>query len=536
MTYRRVPAQIQVSMSRRICWRRSLALVGWYQAKAMFNPEIVGVTVAGQPWDYPATAPFPPHEQYPEFAGRAPAGAERNNAYAAVRQLLATLSLDERRLGGSDWNPLGELITPGDQVLLKPNLVRHNHLAGGSYQAVVTHASVVRCLLDYAALALSGRGRLIVGDAPVQSANFEEAVARTGLRAACDDAAHRWEIPVELIDFRRESVDVDADHRLTARTARPGDSRGYCPVDLGNDSLLAAISDDFQQFRVTNYDPREMREHHNLKSHEYLIPRTVLESNVVINLPKLKTHRKVGLTAALKNMVGVNGHKDWLPHHRVKSPAEGGDEYEHRSWLKRIQTRLIEAADRAPHSAGSRVRALAIRIANRAGRRCSRDPYREGSWYGNDTLWRTVLDLNRIVLYCDRDGRMKPTTQRTCFSVVDGIIAGDGEGPMEPTTRRCGLLLGGVNAAAVDAVAATLAGFDYRRIPLIARAFQSRSFALTDFSPEDIGIVTDSAVLADVRVGEPYRRYQFQPPSGWRGHVAFGDNGDTRSLAAQTTT
>jgi len=34
------------------------------------------------------------------------------------------------------------------------------------------------------------------------------------------------------------------------------------------------------------------------------------------------------------------------------------------------------------------------------------DYIREGSWYGNDTLWRSILDLNRIVLYVDKYSKM----------------------------------------------------------------------------------------------------------------------------------
>ena len=38
---------------------------------------------------------------------------------------------------------------------------------------------------------------------------------------------------------------------------------------------------------------------------EYCISEACLEADVIINLPKPKTHRKAGFTGALKNMIGV---------------------------------------------------------------------------------------------------------------------------------------------------------------------------------------------------------------------------------------
>jgi len=31
----------------------------------------------------------------------------------------------------------------------------------------------------------------------------------------------------------------------------------------------------------------------------------------------LKLHRKAGITCALKNLIGINGNKEYLPHHRL---------------------------------------------------------------------------------------------------------------------------------------------------------------------------------------------------------------------------
>ena len=59
-------------------------------------------------------------------------------------------------------------------------------------------------------------------------------------------------------------------------------------------------------------------------THEYLISRSAMDADVFINLPKLKTHKKVGVTLSLKNLVGINGDKNYLPHFCIGTPAEGG--------------------------------------------------------------------------------------------------------------------------------------------------------------------------------------------------------------------
>lgn len=469
--------------------------------------------------NYPDEPPYLPNEAFPELEGRVTKGQKPNAIYSLFRQLMADLKMDTKHYSTPMWNPFGQIVRPGQKVLIKPNLVRHSHLAGGNYQAVVTHGSLVRCVLDYVAMALQGKGEITVGDAPVQSGDFLRTVELTGLQEVCKDVSRNWNIPVRLIDFRLWSVSIDEDHCVIDSKALQGDADGYLAVNLGQRSLLEPLRDQCDKFRVTNYDCSEMRKHHNATTHEYLIPRTVLNADVVINLPKLKTHRKVGLTAALKNMVGINGHKDWLPHHRCGSLEESGDEYCYPSILKKFRTKLIEKIDRYPFSKLNRSRRLAIRMATRLSRSVSRESFEEGSWHGNDTLWRTVLDLNRLLVYADKNGNMKDIPQRKILTIVDGIIAGEGEGPMEPDARSCNLLVGGVNPVAVDAVLATIIGFDYRKIPLISKGFEVDVWPLIQYRPEHIEVRSEDSRWRSLKVGGPCNHFCFSAPSGWLGQV-----------------
>ena len=63
-----------------------------------------------------------------------------------------------RHFGTPDWNPLGELVPAGGRVVCKPNFIRHwNPAPDASVEAVVTHGSVLRAVLDYARLAVGAQ-------------------------------------------------------------------------------------------------------------------------------------------------------------------------------------------------------------------------------------------------------------------------------------------------------------------------------------------------------------------------------------------
>jgi len=51
------------------------------------------------------------------------------------------------------------------------------------------------------------------------------------------------------------------------------------------------------------------------------------------------------------------------------------------------------------------------------------------------------------------------------FSIIDGIIGGDGNGPLAPNEVPSGLLLAGDNLLNVDLTAIWMMGFDMSKIP-----------------------------------------------------------------------
>ena len=463
---------------------------------------------------YDGAAPFHPAEGYPEYPFKPL--AEKNSVYAAVRALFHHLGLDTANYNQPHWNPLGEVIRPGDTVVLKPNFVKHHNPADSS-DCLLTHGSVVRAVVDYVYIALKGRGHIIIADAPLQSCDFAQLTELVGLDKIVDFYGQQAGTQITLTDLRliesrNNIVGLRSEKRLE------GDLSGYVSVDLGQDSELAGIADGFERYRVTCYNKEEMVVHHNRLKNEYLIPKSILEADVIIDLPKLKTHRKAGMTCAMKNLVGINGFKDWLPHHRTGSVEEGGDEYLHKSFRKRLETRLVEKRDVTANTALLLVLLLACKaIRFTEAVFPPKDPYREGSWYGNDTLPRTIADLNRIALYADRTGTMQHTMQRKMLIVVDAVVAGEKEGPLRPSAKDCGLLLAGFNPVAVDLVCSRLMGFDYKKIPQFKYAMKKSQYALLAENFENIEITAEGCKsIDDVRrlYGE-----KFIPAKGWLGHI-----------------
>lgn len=476
---------------------------------------------------YPAEPPYGPAEHFPEYPFAWPKGSSPGGrVYGLVRNVLYILGLDRADFGSPEWNPLGEFIAPGDTVLVKPNWVFHSGEGISPAEALFVNASVIRPVLDYAAIALQGRGRIILADAPIQNADFELILKQAGVRGLVDFWASCGKIPLEVRDLRQDEVRTVQGDRIISRSRSQGDPLGYRAVNLGLKSHLTPLDKNFRSYRVTNYNPMEMVRHHNPTTHEYLISSSVLGADTVINLAKLKTHRKGGMTCALKNLVGINGSKDWLPHHRSGSPSEGGDEYAERNFFKKMASQLGDRlSDLAPGTGFNFLWQLR-RVSAVLGRLTSGNSISEGSWYGNDTLWRTVLDLVTILFYADREGRVADQPVRRHLALVDAVVAGEGDGPLKAAPRQAGMLIAGANPLAVDAAAATLIGLNPRRIPLIARGFemdrQSDRPVLARFSWPEVGLLSNVPFWNEIKLEQPEEidgRLDFEPPAGWKSYL-----------------
>lgn len=468
--------------------------------------------------EYPCVPPFDPDEPFPEYPfTKRCVSSSPNYVYPGIRQALFCLGFDNINFGAQDWNPLGEFINPGDKVLLKPNFVLHENKSGNSIKSVITHGSVIRAVLDYVIIALKEKGEIFVADAPQYDADFDKIIDVSGTRDVIEALRPRTDIPISLIDLRVEKA-VEKDGLVVDRIKLRGDPHGYIPIDLGDKSHINIVSHK-KLIRGSDYDGIETIQHHNKSKHEYYIPKTILNADVFINIPKLKTHRKCGVTICLKNLIGINGDKNWIPHFRIGGPRMGGDEHSNHSILRDFECLLKDRFKSFVYHAGPiglYISRLIRKIQKSVVEHSHLFDIRGGSWYGNDTLWRSILDLNRILLFADKDGKLCNRIQRRYLGIVDGIIGGQGDGPYHTLSADSACIIAGTNPIFIDLAALLFMGFDYKKIPKVFEAIKDGS--LLSQNIEDIEFHSNDKYLEEqLYQGKPI--YKFTPPFSWKGHI-----------------
>ena len=478
------------------------------------------VAIARAEGAYPEP-PWDPSEAYPEYRGRVLASAP-NAVYGGVREAFRLLGLDRERFGTPEWSPLRGIVRPGDRVFIKPNLVTHEYRLGcgcpGELFSVITHPSVVRAVADYAALALEGQGEVVVGDNPCIDADFGLLLERTRLDRLAQILPERTGTACRVLDLRPLVTRDLAYYGFRSRATRQGgDPEGETVLDLGERSWFHGL--DARRFRgVFTRRLETLRSHHG-RTHRYSLSNTILGSDVFISVPKLKAHHKVGATLNVKGLVGINYNKNYLVHWRIGYPQDGGDEFAApgRRWDRaRLALRHL-AMDVTPEALY-----LALRRRLKGGRldralqptyRAPNERYR-GAWDGNDTCWRMAADLYEVFVADVTGHRAARARPMRFFSVIDGVVGGEGNGPFCPRARQAGVVLASRDLLAADAAAARL--MDYR---LSGIRYLD---ALLSKYVGDIGrirVVSDH--LDTARFFDTDARYlAFAAPSGWP-HLAL---------------
>lgn len=413
--------------------------------------------------------------------------------------------------------PLADIIRPGMTVLVKPNWVLHENKSGLGMDCLVTHPRFILAVLQEVFKA--SPGKVVIGDAPVQGCDFDALVTPAWRRQVREMAS----CPVEILDFRRTIMHKDGLMAGQHRDVR-GEER-YVLFDLGKDSLLEPVSSPEGRFRITNYDPDRLTERHRPGRHQYLLCREPFEADVILSLPKLKTHKKAGLTGALKNLVGLNGNKEFLPHHRLGGKRSGGDCYPGFAPLKRLAELCYDAGNRR---IGTRSCKAWYTVAHKlAGiHRRFGDPEMEGGWSGNDTVWRMTLDLNRLLLFGRPDGNLSDVPLRRIYSLTDALVAGEGDGPLAPAPRVLGAVTFALSSPAADRVHAALMGLDPDRIPLVRESFGAFRYPLVSQPPQPCTVGCGPDTMDPQAAGQAFGK-TFRAPAGWARHLG----GAPRSVA-----
>jgi len=389
------------------------------------------------------------------------------------------------------------------KVLLKPNWVLHSIRYADRF-CMRTNDSFVIAVLGI--ILEMGPSAVIIGDAPVQGCKWDIVISES-FKDSLNRLSSEYGIPVWIRDFRRRTYSViDNKPRTDVRPLSD-----YVIFDIGDKSMLEPVTESGPtKFRVTNYDPDRMSLAHSTGMHKYCIARELFEADLIISLPKIKTHQKTGLTGALKNIVGINGDKDFLPHHRIGGAGRRGDCYPGKSYLRYWSERLLDNANRKQGRKSfwywQKCSSLLWRLSLPGP-----EHHISAGWYGNDTTWRMVMDLNQIVYYGRSDGNLYPTRQREVLALSDGIIAGQGNGPLYPEPLPLGVILFSNNPALHDIAATTLMGLDFRKFRLLTEA----SCFFGNNSP-DITLNGEQVVITDLIRNS----VNAEPPIGWKSYLS----------------
>jgi uncharacterized protein (DUF362 family) len=404
---------------------------------------------------------------------------------AAIRDLLRAV------LRSSSDDPLGPVLPDplGRTVVIKPNLVRHFN-PKFSLEAVVTSPLVVRGVAELARQAVGPSGRVIVADSPQNDCDFEVLLGTPGWRELRLDPV----LAIEFIDLRDEQV-VMTDGVVVSRLPLSGDPEGSRTIDVGDASAFEGSGLAIERLRGSDYDPEVTRSAHADGNHRYAVCATFLEADLLIVVPKVKTHKKVGLSLAMKNLVGLVSEKNCLPHHTAGFAGRGGDEYPVRSMRTASRQWMVERA-RPLLAKGRHVRAFRA-LRRLEGAVLPEVTARSGNWWGNDTAWRMVVDLVAI-LAAERYQRAKPT-----LFVYDALVVGEGEGPLAPEALVWNMLAATDHPVAGDIAVARELGLDPARFPLLVEALARRPW------PGD----AEHAEVRRVTTARPGRTPRLHP--GW---------------------
>lgn len=422
--------------------------------------------------------------KHKSYSTNPPYSKEDNPLYQEVEKLLLDLGLDKE-------NPFKDIIKPGQTVLIKPCLTTHKR----HMNAIISHPAVIRPLIDFAWTALKGQGEIIIADGPCGSGKFDTIVETSGLKAMVEYLQQKEKYNIQLYCLKDNVEEFQGNYGVKL-VDRSGDPRGYTTVDLKTDSAYMEIINNHKRFSSTAFPFKYAADRHTPKKNQYEMPNSVLQADCVISVSKLKTHKKCGVTLALKNMIGITNKRAWVPHFQKGAPPKGDEFPISPSWYSLIGKRLWYNSSPLAHQ----ILRLAYKFyrskEEEASSTCEAQPKKNkknsvsgANWPGSDTIWRAVLDLNRILLYANKQGEICKTKQRNYFCVLDGIVAGELDGPLDPAPKPAGMLLAGFDPVAVDVIGTEVMGFDHEKIKTTVHIDQSKGEALGENNINNISTV-----------------------------------------------
>jgi hypothetical protein len=250
---------------------------------------------------------------------------------------------------------------------------------------------------DYCWIALKGQGKILIADAPQYNCNYAELLQQTHLDEICDFYRPFGGLEVAHRDLRHY---WSAKRHFASMTRPlPGDPEGVVGIDLGQTSAFRGKPNADRLYGAV-YHRSETVSCHSGGKQVYEISGTILNADVVIMVPKLKIHKKVGVTLNVKGLVGIATNKNLIVHYTLGSPKEGGDQYPD-GLLTPVEEGLIKT-ERWMYDHFLAPRLMPLELLHRFIYWCHNNTTRRlglkvserkrlldaGNWYGNDSAWR----------------------------------------------------------------------------------------------------------------------------------------------------
>ncbi len=415
-------------------------------------------------------------------------------------------------------NGLFEPLLTAHKVVIKPNWVREEHLdRPGHWEYVITHPSIISAVLRKVLEVLPAGGRVSIMDGPEFSSSFEKLMTYYPLNQWIQQASLK-NIKIEIIDLRDE-IWFDNGNVVTKRFKNQGDQRGSTEVNLLG--MLSEFNSHYKSkkgYFGADSNIAETNKAHDGFNNLYRVSRTAIECDVFINIPKLKTHKKAGITSCLKNLVGINTYRNYLPHYSLGTKEDRGDQFCLSGTKQIIESNLMPLIHQyiRTNTLLSRGFSPFMRL-GKSVFGTNKQTIRSGSWYGNDTIWRMILDINKVLLYANVDGTIRPDkleNRKKYIGIVDGILCGEGNGPKIPDPKELNYLVQGNNPATIDAVCSELMEFDSNKIPVIRNAFLVDNLKITNTVYNDIFVIFDKGEfnINDIPI---IKKKKFVAANGW---------------------
>jgi len=297
----------------------------------------------------------------------------------------------------------------------------------GTNRPMYTHPAVVRPIIDMCILA--GAKNIYVGDC---GQGF------TGARNVLDTVG--YETMLQLLQAAHPDIIL--------RAVSLGDPGYFRWVNIGSYSSFAGSG--YTDNDMPNYNDAYFRQTDpygvNPDGRQmawYAMSDYELDATVIINVAKMKCHQGMINTLCIKNHVGSTMPSTY-------------------SWTGFTTARIPHAKKGAAGNEG---------------------------FFANDIFWRAIADVNKILLYADRNGIIHTTRQRRYFNVVDAIQASEYDNfarPGKTYWRRC--VLAGEDPVAVDAVASRVMCYNWKVIPTIHRTASETVLPIGTDDPRHIRI------------------------------------------------